>query len=373
MDDPKAPTISIIIPCRNEAAHIEECLGSILAQEPLPDGRTFEVVVADGLSDDGTREKLQALAARDPRVRMIDNPGRIVPCGLNAAIQAARGDIIIRMDAHADYAPDFIRQCVSVLEETGADNVGGATVARGKGYISRAVAAAFQSPFAVGGARWHNPDWEGPVDTTFPGCWHKAIFSRIGLFDEALVRNQDDEFNLRTTLAGGTIWHSPRIRSWYSPRSSLRSLFRQYLQYGYFKVRVIQKHGRPASWRHLVPVLFVLGVAFGWLVGFVHWTFRLVYVAALALYAALSLVFSLRSAGAAGWDLLPIMPVVFFIYHAAYGLGFAGGLLDFVILRRGPRSAMTAMTRPSTAPTGDRDRGSGVGDKRNVDDPSNTG
>jgi glycosyltransferase involved in cell wall biosynthesis len=349
MTEPMAPAISIIIPCRNEAAHIDACLGSILAQEPLADGRDFEIVVADGMSDDGTREKLQALSKRDPRVRMIDNPGRIVPCGLNAAIRAARGEIIIRMDAHADYAPDFIRQCVAVLEETRADNVGGATVARGKGYISRAVAAAFQSPFAVGGARWHNLDFEGPVDTTFPGCWHKALFSRIGLFDEELVRNQDDEFNLRTTLSGGRIWHSPRIRSWYTPRSSLRSLYRQYLQYGYFKVRVIQKHGRPASLRHLVPVVFVLGIALGWLTGFVHGAFWLIYGGALALYAAMCLVFAVRAAASAGWDLLPVLPVVFFIYHAAYGLGFARGLVDFVVLRRGPRSGMTAMTRPSAA------------------------
>ena len=165
------------------------------------------------------------------------------------------------MDAHSEYASDYIRQCLQVLDETGADNVGGPWIARGEGYIGLAIAAVFQSPFAVGGARGHNPEYEGEIDTVYLGCWRRELFDRIGFFDEELVRNQDDEFNLRLVRAGGRIWQSPRIRSWYRPRGSLRDLFRQYLQYGYWKVRVIQKHRRPAAIRHLAPAGLVISLA----------------------------------------------------------------------------------------------------------------
>src|SRR4029453_3835891 len=139
-------------------------------------------------------------------------------------------------------------------------NVGGPRVAPGTGYIGRAVAAAFQSPFAVGGARGHDPHHTGPVDTVYLGCWRREVFDRIGFFDPELIRHQDDGFNLRLSQAGGLIWQSPRIQSWYHPRASLRSLWRQYVQYGYWKVRVIQKHGVPASARLLVPAAFFLTV-----------------------------------------------------------------------------------------------------------------
>jgi GT2 family glycosyltransferase len=305
------------------------------------------VIVADGLSDDGTREKVQAIASADPRVRLIDNPGRFVSAGLNAAIAAARGAVIVRMDAHTEYAPDYVRQCVAVLGETGADNVGGPWIARGDGYISRAIAASFQSPFGAGAARGHDPSFEGSLDTVYLGCWRREIFHSAGLFDEELIRNQDDEFNLRLMLAGGTIWQSPRIRSWYRPRSSLGALLRQYLQYGYWKVRVIWKHGRPASLRHLVPVLFVLGLTLGWLGGFLYPPLWWPYGAMLASYGLLSLAFAARSAASRGWDLLPILPVVFLVYHLGYGAGFAMGVFDIVILRRGTRPAMASLTRPT--------------------------
>jgi GT2 family glycosyltransferase len=327
------------------------------------------------MSDDGTRERIVRLAGGDPRVVLIDNPGRAVSGGLNAAIRAARGDVIVRMDVHTDYAPDYIRRCVEILEETGADNVGGPWVAEGKGYTSRAIASAFRSPFAVGGAPGHDPDFEGPVDTIYLGCWRKDLFDRVGLFDEELVRNQDDEFNLRLLRAGGRVWQSPRIRSYYRPRSSLGALFRQYFQYGYWKVRVIRKHGRPASPRHLVPVLFILGAALGWPAGFVHPSLGILYAGTLALYGLLVLAFSARSAAASGWDLLPVLPAVFFIYHAGYGLGFALGLLDFVVLRRGARATMTVLTRPpiaprSPVPAGSSGGGSGPGAGRDEGGPS---
>jgi succinoglycan biosynthesis protein ExoA len=341
------PSVSIVMPCYNEREHIENCIRSILAQVPPPGG--FEIIVADGMSSDGTRDILKRLALEDHRLRMIDNPGRIVSTGLNAAIRVAQGKIIIRMDAHTEYAPDYVCQCVSVLRETGADNVGGPWVAKGQGFIERGIAAAFQSPFSGGGARGHDPSYEGIVDTVYLGCWPAGVFRRIGLFDEELVRNQDDEFNLRLTKAGGKIWQSIRIKSWYRPRGSLSALVRQYLQYGYWKVRVIQKHKLPASTRHLVPACFVLSLlvlplpAFWW--PFAAWA----WLGLLGLYFVSNVVASFLTAARQEWKLLPLLPAVFACYHFAYGCGFLCGVWDFVIRRHGPGRTFTRVTRTSTS------------------------
>src|SRR5262249_29352304 len=152
------------------------------------------------------------------------NPRKITSTGLNRAILAAQGEIIVRMDAHTEYAGDYIRQCVQVLEETGADNVGGAWRTKASGYLQQAVALAFHSPFSAGGARSHEVDYEGYIDTIIYGCWRRKRLIEVGMFDEELVRNQDDELNLRITRSGGKIWQSARIRSWYQPRASLMAL-----------------------------------------------------------------------------------------------------------------------------------------------------
>jgi succinoglycan biosynthesis protein ExoA len=251
--------ISVVIPCRNEKRHICEFLDSLLAQDLDPQWQ-FEILIADGLSDDGTRELLGQYCGKTHAVRVIDNPGRIVSTGLNEAICAATGDVIVRMDAHTHYAPDYIRECVTALQVSGADNVGGPWVAEGRGLVGRAIAAAFRSRFCTGGGKAHDAEYEGEVDTVYLGCWTRSVFDRAGLFDTTLVRNQDDEFNFRLRRLGGRVWQSPRIRSSYSPRASITALFRQYLQYGFWKVAVIRKHRALASWRHIVPVLFVVSL-----------------------------------------------------------------------------------------------------------------
>src|SRR5262245_16145817 len=343
--DKTAPTVSVIIPCRNEASEIEACLRSVLRQQV--EIARLEVIVADGMSDDGTVQILRQLAMEDPRLKVIVNSGRIVSSGLNAAIAAASGHIIMRMDAHTEYAPDYIRQCLLVLLETGADNVGGPWVARGDGYISRAIAAAFQSPFAVGGARSHSINYEGEVDTVYLGCWRRELFARIGTFDEELVRNQDDELNLRLLRSGGRIWQSPKIRSWYRPRSSLRDLCRQYQQYGYWKVRVIQKHRLPASIRHVVPAGFVgtlvvlaLATPFG--------AFPAYSLAALVgAYSLGVITASIVTAAQHSPTLLPILPLVFVCYHFSYAVGFLRGIWDFLFVGRVSATAkvLTRSTR----------------------------
>ena len=327
--------VSVIIPVYNEAGHIREFLEHLEAQDFPPE--RMEVIISDGMSSDGTRailEELIASAALPFPVRLIDNPERTVPFGLNHAIREAKNEIIVRMDVHARFEPDYISQCVRLLKETGAENVGGPTAALAEGYIARAVAAAYNSPFSVGGSPFHNLEYEGYADTVTFGCWKKEYLERIGMFDEEFVRNQDDELNLRTMINGGRIFQSPAIKSYYFPRDSISRLFKQQLQYGYYKVRVIQKHKRPASIRHLVPIAFVAGLIAGAVASAFSTTVLYLYLGVLGVYVLLSLYFALAAARKKGLDLLPGIPVIFFVYHVSYGAGFALGILDFYLLNR---------------------------------------
>jgi len=337
--------ISAVIPCRNERLHIEACVRSVLAQQSVPCG--FEVIVADGMSNDGTRQILAKLAHEDDRLRVIDNPARSTAGAMNTGVRHARGQFIAIMGAHNEYAPDYLSASLKVSLETGADNVGGSMVCRGKSRLQRAIAVAHHSPFSVGGARWHDVSYEGPADTVFGGFYNRKVFDRIGFFDETLLRNQDDELNLRLILAGGKIWHSPAIRSSYCPRSSLGALFRQYLQYGYWKVAVMKKHGRPAALRHLVPGLFVLALLILPLVGWVFAPLFTLWLALLCSYAAANLGASLLTAARSELHLLPLLPMVFGCYHFGYGVGFLRGVVGFMVLRRAPSLTFTRLTRAS--------------------------
>ena len=340
--------ISIVSPCRNERDYIAGFVASLLAQE-LPASCTLEVLIADGMSDDGTREILDELAARHPQLTVVANPGRIVSKGLNAAIRAARGDVIVRMDAHTTYAPDYVRACVETLDRTGADNVGGPWRAEGQSGLQRAIALVSHSPFASGGGRSHALEYEGPVDTVYLGCWKKELFERVGLFDEELVRNQDDELCLRIVRAGGRVWQSPSIRSAYAPRRSLANLFSQYKQYGYWKVRVIQKHTLPASIRHLVPGAFVLALLALAVLSLFFAPARVLLALLLGAYAVANLIATVHTCLAAGsFRYLPVIPIVFASYHVGYGYGFLRGVVDFLLLRRGGGEAFTAITRGSS-------------------------
>jgi succinoglycan biosynthesis protein ExoA len=345
-----APLVSIVVPCRNEVKAIDAFLNSLFSQEL--GSVTWEVIIADGMSEDGTRKILQQLSKEHRQIRIIDNPSLIASTGLNAGIRAAKGEIIVRMDVHTEYKADYVRCCIEVLERTKAANVGGACIAIQTGYVGRAIAGAFHSPFAVGGARWHKPDYEGPVDTVHLGCWRREVLEQIGYFDETLVRNQDDELNLRLTRAGGKIWQSPDIVSWYHPRSSLGALFRQYFQYGFWKVAVIRKHCLPASWRHLVPGAFVLinlAVFLRAIVGVLsgRGPFSWFTDAGLAMdivYAASLLIAAVLVAKKDGWTLFPLLPLVFSSYHIGYGLGFLSGVYYFSSKSRGDRSSASVFT-----------------------------
>ncbi len=255
--------VSVIVPCRNEFLHIQPFCDSVAAQQ-LPEGWRMEVLIADGQSDDGTRPLLQARVDADARFVLVDNPGRIVSTGLNRCIARSQGEFIVRLDVHTVYADDYVAQCIATWQRTGADNVGGpwrAQAPDGPSHaVQRAVAAAFQSRLVSGGALSRDLAYDGEVDTVYLGAWPRSTFARFGGFDERLVRNQDDEHNLRIHRGGGRIWQSASIRSLYCPRASVGDVFRQYRQYGYWKPFVMRKHGQAAALRHLVPGLFVLSL-----------------------------------------------------------------------------------------------------------------
>lgn len=336
--------VSVVVPCRNEIGYIDEFLDAVTRQTPVSGG--YEILVADGASDDGTRERLDQRARLDPRIRVLDNPRRIQAAGLNQALRAARGEIVVRMDVHTVYAEDYLAESVSALERTGAANVGGPAQTRASGSFQRANALAYRSFFSVGGARFHDPTYEGYVDTVPYGCWRKSYLMDLGLFDESLARNEDDELNLRIEKRGDKIWQTPRIRSWYSPRASARGLFAQYYQYGYWKVPVIRKHRRAASWRHFVPAavvvlgpLVLLSAAFSTVGAWMA-------LACASSYCLLSIVASLLACRRAGdFRPLPLLPAVFLIYHLSYGLGFLRGVGDFIVLQRSGARSMSRVTR----------------------------
>jgi succinoglycan biosynthesis protein ExoA len=334
MDNNPEIAISIIVACRNEMRHMGPFLDSLLMQDM--DGLAWEAIIADGMSSDGTRQFLEEYCAQHPRVRVIANTGKIVSTGLNMAIQAARGDIVLRMDAHTIYASDYCRRCVETLLSTGAGNVGGPARTKVEGVVPRAIAAAYHSRFSTGGAKFHDENYEGWVDTVPYGCWKKETLERIGLFDEALVRNQDDELNLRLLRAGDRIWQNPTILSWYSPRATVSGLFHQYFQYGFWKVMVIRKHRLPGSWRHLVPAGFAAAIiglpaadAVAWGAG-APASFKIALTLWLGLvlsYGLASIIASALAARRYGWATLPWLPWVFAAFHFSYGSGFLIGML----------------------------------------------
>jgi succinoglycan biosynthesis protein ExoA len=324
--DRALPFVTVVMPIRNEAASIATSLGAVLSQD-YPSDR-MEVVVADGMSDDRTREVIDTTveAAGDgaPQVSVIYNPARIAASGLNNAISKGRGDVIVRVDGHCEIQSDHVTRCVQLLDETGADNVGGIVAARRTSTWQRAIASAMSSPFGVGNARFRYASEAGWVDTVFPGAWRRETFDRIGGFDEDLVHNQDDEHNLRLAQAGGRIWLDPSIRTHYEPRDNLAALWHQYFGYGFHKVHVIRKRGGIASWRHVAPPTFVAVLVIAG-VGAVLARRRKLLVPVVVPYALANVVASVR-AGRSDFAVLPALPLAFATLHVSYGAGFLAGL-----------------------------------------------
>ncbi|MEZ4517537.1 MAG: glycosyltransferase family 2 protein [Chloroflexota bacterium] len=322
------PFVSVIMPVRNEAAYIERSLGSVLAQDYSAD--CLEILVVDGMSDDGTREMVLAHQADHPNIHLIDNPAGIVPPGLNLGIRRARGDIVVRVDGHCEIAPDYVSRCVQHLLEDGVDAVGGPIETIGETPEAEAIALAMSSWFGVGGSAFRTIDDKAMLVETvaFPAYTRETLQCQ-GPFDEELVRNQDDEYNYRLLKQGGKILLSPDIRSRYYSRSSLPRLWRQYYQYGFWKVRVMQKHPRQMRARQFVPAAFVAAVAGSAILGLVIRPFWSLLAVILTLYAVADLAASLSLGRESGWGYVPRLLIIHPILHISYGLGFLAGMLRF--------------------------------------------
>ncbi len=349
------PLVTVVMPVRDAARSIATSLGAVLAQDYPPD--RMEVYVVDGLSSDGTREIVRAFQGADARVHLIENPQRIVPAGLNLAIRESHGTVVVRVDGHTVIAPDYARESVAALERSGADCVGGRIAVLGEGAVGSAIALATSSPFGVGGARFRWSSKEAWVDTVYPPAWPRHVFERIGVFDEELVRDQDDEFSCRLRANGGRILLSPRLRSTYYARGSIGALWRQYYRYGFWKVRVMQKHARQMRPRQFVPPVFVLAVALSVaLVASPAGIWPLVGLA--GAYGLTSLGASLAAVRRDRLVLLPLLPVAFATLHVAYGTGFLVGLARFWRRWREPDAAPARLSAEA-GPTGGAIRASG--------------
>ncbi|WP_437591725.1 glycosyltransferase family 2 protein [Sorangium sp. So ce1000] len=331
------PRCSIVIPCYNEEDYIEDVLRCAVQQHYPPE--LLEVFVVDGGSTDRTREIVDRIAAQDPRVMLLHNPARIQSAAMNVGIRRSRGEVIIRMDAHADYADDYVAASVAALQRTGALNAGGAARARYRNGFQRALCTALSSPLGVGGSAYRDPSREGFVETVFNGAFRREAFEIAGLYDPAAITNEDAELNQRIIEAGGAVYLSRDIVAYYYPRSSFAALVRQYFAYGKGRARTLLCRRKFLSLRPALPFFMVTGFALLALGSALVPAVRPALALASLAYAALVIAESLRLALRASPRDIPLLCAIFPALHVAHGLGFWAGLLRGVRDRSGPREA----------------------------------
>lgn len=329
--------LSVIIPMRNEERFVARCMDSILPQ--LPPAGAAEVLCIDGASTDRTREIVQQYAARDSRVKLLDNPDLVVPVAMNLGIAQARGEVVLVLGCHAEYAEDYIDQCLEVLARTGADLVGGYMETRpGQDTpVGQAIAAATSSGFGIGGSTFRAIGPEREADTVPFGCFRRDVFERFGLYDERLVRNQDMELSSRIRRGGGRIIISPKIRLVYYNRSTWSGIRQQSFYNGLWNVYTLYIVGRGLRPRHFVPMAFVLTILGLAAVGLAFWAAWLALLGVVGLYTAVALAMAASARGAS----TPLVLWSFVNLHVAYGVGsvwgIPSGLVRFVLLRKGSR------------------------------------
>ena len=353
------PFISVLLPVRNEARHIATSLGAVLHQQYPP--WRMEILVADGESTDATVRVIQSMPGAE-RVRIIPNPSRIQSAGMNAALREARGEIVVRVDGHTIIEPDYLLQCVHALTISGAQNVGGSIRPVGTTRKGRAIACAARSQFAVPGA-FHvelPKDAAGrSTDTVYLGAWPRAVLERVGGFNEALAVNEDYELNHRIRAAGGRVYFSPAIRSWYYSREDYRSLVRQYFRYGRGKITAVRISPGSLHMRQLVPPLFVATLVGGAGLAVVNLEARIALAALLAVYLLLALIFGMVTTREFAPDERSSVvrtALVFPMMHLSWGVGFWLGL--FVrqsVDTRIPLIAKRELARRISEPAGVRE------------------
>ena len=320
------PVCSIVIPCLDEEATIEAVVRGAMGQR-YPASR-LEILVCDGGSRDATRSVVARLAAEDPRVRLIDNPGRFPSAGLNEGIRLAAGAVIVRMDAHAEYAPDYVAAAVETLRRTGAAAAGGAARAKARSAFERALCAALSSKLGVGGSAYRDASREGFVESGWGGAFRREAFEAVGLFDAEARANEDAELNQRIIEAGGGVYLARDIVSFYYPRASLRALWSQYYAYGQGRARTLLRRRRLLSPRPLIPFATVTSLAsLGVLAAALPGVRPLALLATLAYGAVVTAEAARVARRREGAGVLPRLLMIFPTMHAAHGVGVWAGLL----------------------------------------------
>ncbi|MHB8579646.1 MAG: glycosyltransferase family 2 protein [Ignavibacteriaceae bacterium] len=307
--------ISAICPTYNEANYIKDIIEFFISSKPLDK----ELLIIDGGSSDGTLEIVKELLNYHQNIFLIDNPGKFVPFALNIGIQKAKGDIIVRLDAHTKYSPDYFEKIIESFTKTNADIVGGPYLTIYKTDFQNAVSKAISNPFGIGDSKAHDSNYEGYVDSVPYGAFKKKIFNETGLFDERLIRNQDDEFNYRANSLGKKVYLNPAIKLWYYPRDRFWGLFNQYFQYGFYKPLVLKKINSGIKARHLIPALFILYLLLLPLASILSWIFI-----PLIVYIIILLFISGNTKGNVKVKTYSL--IVYPAIHLSYGLGFILGL-----------------------------------------------
>ena len=318
--------VSIIIPMRNEAGSIGRGLDSVLANH-FPEDQ-YEVLVADGESEDGSREMVLEKAAAHPGIRLFDNPGRFVPSGMNLCLRQAQGRYILRMDAHSEYPPDYIENCVAELVRTGAGNVGGRWITRpGSGtWMARAIALFSQSPVGVGNAHYRLGEGGRYVDTVPFGAFPREVFERVGLYHEELIRNQDFELNARIRRAGYRVYLSDKISNVYYNSSTFRKFMRQAWLNGTWLPRMWRIFPASFCWRHAAPLGLVAGLGLSLGLGILYLPLLWAGLGGAGIYLAAALGLALSTGARYGWRCSPYVLLIMPCYHFVYGLGTIVGL-----------------------------------------------
>jgi len=335
-------TVSIIIPCRNEELYIEKCVRSLLASN-YPKS-LITIYVCDGLSDDKTVEIVQKIAAEETCVKLLINENQTTPFALNLGLKTSNAAIKIILGAHSEVDPDFIKENIKAFEhDPQIGCTGGVLENVYEDENSKIIGLGMSSSFGVGNAHFRTGEKAGFVDTVAFGAYKKEVFETIGYFDESLIRNQDDEFNYRLIKNGFKIYLSPKIKCKYYVRGTFNKLYRQYFQYGYWKVFVNKKHKSITTIRQLVPLFFVLFLILGFLLSFVSPLVLTAYLLILVLYFFMAFLAAKKLIDKPRYWLKIIY--VFFILHFSYGLGYLKGIWHFLFLNKMPESKQSRMSR----------------------------